>query len=82
VPRYYFDFHDNGQISVDDEGSVLENRNDAKLEAVRALAEIANDALAKVKLESLHSEPLEFALIVRDDQDQEIARARVRVDLT
>jgi hypothetical protein len=43
MPRYYFDVRDNGSFSIDEIGHGFTSINDARLEAARALGEIARD---------------------------------------
>jgi hypothetical protein len=43
MPRYYFDHRDNDRFSPDHLGSDLPSFEEAKLEAARALAELARD---------------------------------------
>ena len=42
---YHFDYRDNGKLIADYVGTPLDSFEEAKVEAVRALAELAKDAL-------------------------------------
>jgi hypothetical protein len=45
LPRYFFDYYEDGEVFVDAEGSVLSGVEEAGLEAEDIAAEIARDHL-------------------------------------
>ncbi len=45
MPMFFFDFQDGDGQSMDDQGTELASKDDARDEAVRALAGIAHDML-------------------------------------
>lgn len=45
MPRYYFDFLDNGGLLVDDEGRELSDVQAVQKEAARSLIDMARDSL-------------------------------------
>ena len=45
MPRYYFDFLDNGGLLVDDEGRELGDIEAVQTEAARSLIDMARDSL-------------------------------------
>jgi hypothetical protein len=45
MPRYFFDFHDGGDVSVDGEGTELPDMQAARDEATESLLAIAKEAL-------------------------------------
>jgi hypothetical protein len=47
MPRYYFDFHDDKEVTVDDEGQELSGLDAARTEARRTIGEAARDLTAK-----------------------------------
>ena len=57
VPRFYFDTAVNGKSIEDDEGLELASREIARVEAVKAAAEMAKDAAATLQ---------EVAVIIRE----------------
>jgi uncharacterized protein DUF6894 len=61
MPRYYFDVRDNGSFNIDEIGHEFTSVNDARLEAARALGEIARDILPGLSVRSI-------SIQVRDDR--------------
>lgn len=47
MPRYFFDFHDAKNITIDDEGHELPSLDAARAEARRTIGEAARDLTAK-----------------------------------
>lgn len=47
MPRYYFDFLDNGGLLVDDEGRDLVDLQAVQTEAARSLIDMVRDSLLK-----------------------------------
>ena len=43
MPRYYFDFHDGTEVSIDGEGAELADMQTARDEATMTLVEVAKD---------------------------------------
>ena len=68
--RYYFDVHDGQNATTDDEGLDLESDHAAQQEAVRALPEVAKDALPD-------GTEREFSIVVRDEARGPILKARL-----
>lgn len=58
--RYYFDFRDNDEFDIDAVGSDFSSLKDVKIEASRALADVAKDVLPGSVVRTL-------AIEVRDD---------------
>ena len=75
MPRYFFDFHNSGEESTDDEGSEWESQKDAIDEAIRALVEITKELLPGTLQK-------ELALRVFDDARRPVATATIRFQLT
>jgi len=65
VPLYFFDVVEDDRHMVDDEGTELDNQEAARLEAIQAMAELANDRLPG--LSRKHAK-----MIVRDDAERHI----------
>jgi uncharacterized protein DUF6894 len=61
MPRYYFDVQDNGSSSIDETGHEFASVNEARLEAAKALGEIARDILPGLSVRQISIE-------VRDDR--------------
>jgi uncharacterized protein DUF6894 len=61
MPRYYFDVRDNGSSSIDEIGLEFASVNEARLEAARALGEMARDTLPGLSVCSI-------SIRVRDDR--------------
>ena len=53
MPRYYFDFLDNGGLLVDDEGRELGDVQAVQTEAARSLIDMARDSLLNPAVGSL-----------------------------
>jgi hypothetical protein len=60
MPTYHFDYRDNGTLACDHLGTRLHSFEEAKVEAVRALVELARDEIQG-------PEPRELAIEVRED---------------
>jgi hypothetical protein len=75
VPRYFFDFRDNGRLTSDDEGVECDGMAMVHREATRALAEIAKDMLPRSGAHWLSIE-------VRDDADRPCLRAVLSFNVT
>ncbi|MCQ8876256.1 hypothetical protein NP945_30900 [Mesorhizobium sp. LMG17149] len=75
MPRYFFDFHNDGEESTDDEGSEWESQQDAIDEAVRALVEITRELLPGTLQK-------ELALRVFDEARRPVATATIRFEVT
>ncbi|MET0409622.1 MAG: hypothetical protein ABW006_14785 [Hyphomicrobium sp.] len=63
MPRYYFDIHDSGEITEDDEGLELRDLGIVQNEAARSLADMARDAVRSGGSNLVYS----MAIKVRDD---------------
>ena len=70
MPLYYFDFRQGDEVSEDTVGTECEGDADARLKAVRALAEIAAD-LPPARLLGA-----ELAVLVRARADRLLSEAR------
>src|SRR4051794_13534329 len=68
VPRYFFDFEDNGRLAVDEEGSDLDSIEQARSEAAGFLPAIAKDELPD-------GEDRVFVTTVRDEAGHALYRA-------
>lgn len=69
MPRYFFDIDDTGQQMLhDDEGSELPGADQARLEALAVLPDLARDELPD-------GDRRAFTVVVRDDNGRSIFRA-------
>ncbi len=68
MPRYFFDTSDGNRLIRGDEGLEMQNLEAAKIEAQRALPDIAKDALPD-------GEQRTFIVSVRDEAGQVVVRA-------
>jgi hypothetical protein len=65
MPRYYFDFRDDGELAIDEEGMELPTLQAVQIEAARSLVDIAKHAVWK-KAETILGHRM--AVEVRDDK--------------
>ena len=75
VPRYFFDFHDNGRLTPDDEGTECASMATVCQEASLTPAEIAKDILPR-------SGPHRLSIEVRDDANRPCLRASLTFDVS
>ena len=68
MPSYLFDFHDGTALRPDDLGLELDGRRAARVEAVRALLDVARDILSDGKDRSI-------AARVRDEHGRPVLTA-------
>jgi hypothetical protein len=74
MPRYFFDFSDDGRVVRDEEGTELPDLDAARDEALKTLAGIARDELPD-------GNRREFALTIRDGGDAKLtAKLLVQVE--
>ena len=79
MPRYYFDFLDNGGLLVDDEGRELRDVQEVQVEAARSLIDMARDSL----LDGATGLIDRIAVQVRDDAGPVMnVRFRFEIDRT
>ena len=74
MPRYFFDTRDDHLFVRDEEGLELSGLAAARAEATSALADMAQDALAKERARTLSVE-------VRDENDRHVLKASVSADV-
>jgi hypothetical protein len=70
MPRFYFDIHDGDDFIPDHEGIDLEGVEDAKVEAVNTLPDMARDGLPE-------GDSRDFVVTVRDETDRPVWRVRL-----
>ncbi|MBI1181430.1 MAG: hypothetical protein GC201_12815 [Alphaproteobacteria bacterium] len=68
MPRYFFDIDDGESSTEDDEGLMLDDREQARLYAIGALPTIAEEVLPD-------GERRTFVIVVRDETRRAIFRA-------
>ena len=66
MQRYYFDFHDGVEVSLDQEGTELSDMQAARDEATETLLSIAKDALPP------SGKARELSIRVRDEQGKHL----------
>jgi uncharacterized protein DUF6894 len=66
MPRYYFDFHDDVEVSLDQEGTDLADMQAARDEATETLLSLAKDALPP------SGKARELSIRVRDAQGKHL----------
>ena len=71
MPLYYFDFHEDRDVHVDDVGIELENPEQACREARQSLSDIASEEIFE------GGERRSFLVLVRDDQNAPIYTANL-----
>ena len=74
MPRYFFDFHDNGRRTPDEEGTECASMATVCQEASITLAEIAKDILPR-------SGPHRLLIEMRDDATRPCLRASLAFDV-
>jgi hypothetical protein len=70
MPRFYFDIHDGDDFIPDHQGIDLEGVEDAKVEAVNTLPDMARDGLPE-------GDSRDFVVTVRDETDRPVWRVRL-----
>ena len=73
MPRYFFDFVDNGQSVPDEEGYEVADMECARTEAVKTLGEIAKAEIAKDVCD-------DFQVAVRDEAGDVVLTASLLVE--
>ena len=68
MPKFFIDFRDGDVLIIDDEGSDLHSFEEARLEAVGLLSQVAMDRLPD-------GEHRQFVATVRDENDVALYRA-------
>ncbi len=66
MPRYYFDFHDGAEVTMDDEGTELPDMQAARDEATETLLSVAKDALPP------NGKARQLSIRVRDEQGKHL----------
>ena len=74
MPRFYFDVRDGLTFTQDDDGLMFPDLEAAKVEATRALAEIAKDVLPAAFVR-------EMAIEVRDEHKHPLLRTVLRFEI-
>ena len=74
MPRYFFDTYDGHEAVVDHVGYEMPDFEAVKVEAARALADLAKEALPS-------TERRELTIEVRDDQNLAVLRAVIMVEI-
>lgn len=74
MPRYHFDVTDTGRLTRDEEGLELPNLQEARKEAVAALADMAKDELPD-------GDHREFVVEVRHGRPEPILRATLSLNV-
>ena len=69
MPLYFFDIHDDGAVSLDDEGSELDTFDEARREARRLLPILASEELPD------NGDRRVFMVLVRDSSGQSLYTA-------
>jgi hypothetical protein len=72
VPRFYFDLIEDGDLSPDDTGIVLDSSDAAQRQAQRSLAEMVKDALPDGEAKAM-------ALQIRDEGGQTHLTVAIRM---
>jgi hypothetical protein len=72
MPRFFFDFLDNGRLFPDTEGSELADVAEARAEALATLCQVAKDA-------SYETDNLQLKATVRSETGQTLLTASVDV---
>ena len=72
MPRYYFDLREGDKIAPDDEGTELDSVSQVQVEAARALAEMARDAINR----SPDLIDYQKSVQVRDDNGRPVLEAK------
>ena len=86
MPRYFFDIAEGDRIFADNEGTELEDDDDARDEALETLGQIAKDKLPEGKRREFvatvrHGDRREFIIAVRDGHRKVLtATLSLRVD--
>jgi hypothetical protein len=75
MPRYYFDTHDDGELTPDEDGLEFDDLEAVKLETARALTEIAKDVVPGSTRRVL-------AITVRDGTEQAVVEARLVFEMS
>jgi hypothetical protein len=70
MPRYYFDWVENGDCIRDEIGMDLPGLPAAKMEAARSLGEVAKEALPG-------SERHHLAIVVRDERERYVLKTSI-----
>jgi hypothetical protein len=70
MPRYYFDIRDDDEVTFDEDGLEFDGLEDVKIQASRALTEIAKDVVPGSTRRVL-------AIEVRDEARQPLLEARL-----
>ena len=74
MPLYHFDVTDTGRLTRDEEGLELPNTQEARKQAIAALADIAKDELPD-------GDHREFIIEVRDGGPEPIMRATLSLNV-